>query len=250
MLGNIIYKTLWSFLFVFLKKFVIIITGDIMETFCRYFLYFMFYSFIGWTMEVLVSLWNKKKFVNRGFLIGPYCPIYGWGVILILKIIGNNTQDFLSVFLKSILICSLLEYFTSYFMEKIFNVRWWDYSQKKFNINGRICLETMLPFGILASIIIYFIHPAVKSVVGKLSNTALIVISLIILIIYIIDNIVSTYILFKIKGKIKGERKDNTEKIKKYIEKWFQDNTILYRRIKNAFPKFEIFKKIPKEKKK
>lgn len=192
-------------------------------------------------MEVCVSLWNKHKFINRGFLIGPYCPIYGWGCLAIIIIVGQNTSDILSVFLKSILICSLLEYFTSYFMEKIYNVRWWDYSNKKFNINGRICLETMIPFGLLASLIIYVLHPSVIKLVNLLSPESLVIIASILFVIYIIDNIVSTYILFKIKGKIKSERKDNTEKIKQYIEKWFQDNTVLYRRIKNAFPKFQVF---------
>ncbi|CDF20941.1 putative uncharacterized protein [Clostridium sp. CAG:609] len=192
-------------------------------------------------MEVCVSLWNKHKFINRGFLIGPYCPIYGWGCLAIIIIVGQNTSDILSVFLKSILICSLLEYFTSYFMEKIYNVRWWDYSNKKFNINGRICLETMIPFGLLASLIIYVLHPAVIKLVNLLSPESVVIIASILFVIYIIDNIVSTYILFKIKGKIKSERKDNTEKIKQYIEKWFQDNTVLYRRIKNAFPKFQVF---------
>lgn len=208
----------------------------------------MIYAFLGWTMEVLVSLWNKKKFVNRGFLIGPYCPIYGWGVLTILLTVGKNTSDVLGVFLKAILICSVLEYFTSYFMEKIYNVRWWDYSNKKFNINGRICLETMLPFGLLALCIIYGIHPVVMSMVDKLSVTGLIAVCAVLITIFIADNIVSTYILFKIKGTIKAEKKDNTEKIKKYIEKWFQDNTVLYRRIKNAFPKFEIFRKVKDKK--
>lgn len=212
-----------------------------MQIVCKYFLYFMIYSFLGWFMEVCVSLWNKHKFINRGFLIGPYCPIYGWGCLAIIIIVGQNTSDILSVFLKSILICSLLEYFTSYFMEKIYNVRWWDYSNKKFNINGRICLETMIPFGLLASLIIYVLHPAVIKLVNLLSLESLVIIASILFVIYIIDNIVSTYILFKIKGKIKSERKDNTEKIKQYIEKWFQDNTVLYRRIKNAFPKFQVF---------
>ena len=212
-----------------------------MEIIYKYFLYFIIYSFLGWVMEVFTSLWNKHKFVNRGFLIGPYCPIYGWGCLAIILVVGNNTSDILSVFLKAILICSLLEYFTSYFMEKIYNVRWWDYSNKRFNINGRICLETMIPFGLLASLIIYVLHPAVIKLVDKLSPTALFWVALTIFIIYIIDNIISTYILFKIKGKIKSERKDNTEKIKQYIEKWFKDNSILYRRIKSAFPKFQVF---------
>ena len=213
-----------------------------------YVLVFFIYAFAGWVMETTSISIRNKKFVNRGFLIGPYCPIYGWGVLTILLTVGKNTSDVLGVFLKAILICSVLEYFTSYFMEKIYNVRWWDYSNKKFNINGRICLETMLPFGLLALCIIYGIHPVVMSMVDKLSVTGLIAVCAVLITIFIADNIVSTYILFKIKGTIKAEKKDNTETIKKYIEKWFQDNTVLYRRIKNAFPKFEIFRKVKDKK--
>lgn len=213
-----------------------------MEVFFRYFMYFMIYSFLGWLMEVIVTLWNKKKFVNRGFLIGPYCPIYGYGVILIVLLCSKNKTDILAVFLKAILICSILEYFTSFFMEKLFKIRWWDYSNKKFNINGRICLETMIPFGVLALAIIYLLHPLVVRLVSHLQGVALIITAIILMLIYIIDNILSLYILFKIKGKIKNERKDNTEKVKENIEKWIQKNSVLYRRVKNAFPKFKIFK--------
>ena len=75
-----------------------------METICKYFLYFIIYAFIGWLMEVCVSLWSKHKFINRGFLIGPYCPIYGWGSLAIILAVGKNTTDILAVFLKAILI--------------------------------------------------------------------------------------------------------------------------------------------------
>ena len=206
-----------------------------------YFLLFMIYAILGWIMEVTCKLIQYKRFINRGFLIGPYCPIYGYGALLITILLHKYTNDPIVLFIMAIVVCGTLEYLTSYFMEKIYNVRWWDYSNKKFNINGRICLETMIPFGLLASLIIYVLHPAVIKLVDKLSPTALLVVAITLFIIYIIDNVISTYILFKIKGKIKSERKDNTEKIKQYIEKWFQENTVLYRRIKSAFPKLQVF---------
>ena len=140
----------------------------------KYFLYFIIYSFIGWLMEVVLKSKDEHKFVNRGFLIGPICPIYGFGVLLIILLVGNSKSDLLAVFLKSILVCSVLEYFTSYFMEKLFHARWWDYSKNKYNINGRICLETMLPFGILSTIVIYVVHPLVIKFVSLFSNTLLI----------------------------------------------------------------------------
>ena len=78
----------------------------------KYFLYFIIYSFIGWLMEVVLKSKDEHKFVNRGFLIGPICPIYGFGVLLIILLVGNSKSDLLAVFLKSILVCSVLEYFT------------------------------------------------------------------------------------------------------------------------------------------
>ena len=212
-----------------------------MRNILTYFMLFFIYAILGWIIETTLVSIEKKKFVNRGFLIGPYCPIYGFGGLAITILLKNYTKDPIVLFLMAVIICACLEYFTSYIMEKLFKARWWDYSKKKYNINGRICLETMIPFGLLASLIICVLHPAVIKLVDKLSPTALLVVAITLFIIYIIDNIISTYILFKIKGKIKSERKDNTEKIKQYIEKWFQENTVLYRRIKSAFPKLQVF---------
>lgn len=215
-----------------------------MEIICKYFLYFIIYSFIGWSMEVICKVIESKKFVNRGFLIGPICPIYGYGVLSIILLIGNNTSDVLAVFLKAILICSLLEYFTSYFMEKLFKARWWDYSRKKFNINGRICLETMIPFGILGCIVIYIIHPVVIKFVDLLGPTLMMVLATFIFIIYIIDNIVSFNVMNKIKKEIKKQAVDNTELIRKKVLDWIDTNSLLYRHIKNAYPKFKIYDKV------
>ena len=201
-------------------------------------------------MEVTLQFINKRRFVNRGFLIGPICPIYGYGVLLILLLVGNK-GDILAVFLKSILICSLIEYFTSYFMEKLFKARWWDYSSKKFNINGRICLETMVPFGILGTLIIYILNPIAISFLNLFPYWLQIVFTILFLLIYLIDNIISFEVMNKIKGEIKKQRVDNTEVIKKRVTRWLEKNTSLYRHIKNAFPKFQIIKiRKRKEKKK
>lgn len=211
-----------------------------MLTVSKYFLYFIIYSFLGWLMEVLCSLVEQKKFVNRGFLIGPICPIYGYGVLAIIFLIGKDTSDVLGVFLKAILICSILEYFTSYFMEKLFKARWWDYSKKKFNINGRICLETMLPFGILGCTVVYLIHPLIIRFINIFSSTLTIVIAVIIFITYLVDNIISFNVMNKIKIEIKKQTSDNTELIRKRVIEWIESNSKLYHHIKNAYPKFKI----------
>lgn len=206
----------------------------------KYFLYFIIYSFIGWLMEVVLKSKDEHKFVNRGFLIGPICPIYGFGVLLIILLVGNSKSDLLAVFLKSILVCSVLEYFTSYFMEKLFHARWWDYSKNKYNINGRICLETMLPFGILSTIVIYVIHLLVIKFVALFSNTLLIILTVLFGILFIVDNIVSFNVMFNIKKEFHKIKKDNTDYIKEKVSKWLEENTYLYKRIRYAFPNFKI----------
>lgn len=206
----------------------------------KYFLYFIIYSFIGWLMEVVLKSKDEHKFVNRGFLIGPICPIYGFGVLLIKLLVGNSKSDLLAVFLKSILVCSVLEYFTSYFMEKLFHARWWDYSKNKYNINGRICLETMLPFGILSTIVIYVVHPLVIKFVSLFSNTLLIILTILFGILFIVDNIVSFNVMFNIKKEFHKIKKDNTDYIKGKVSKWLEENTYLYKRIRYAFPNFKI----------
>lgn len=211
-----------------------------MELVANYILYFMIYAFFGWLMEVVCKLVQLKKFVNRGFLLGPICPIYGYGVLGIVLLIGNDKSDVLDVFLKSILICSVLEYLTSYFMEKKFKARWWDYSNKKFNINGRICLETMLPFGILGTVIVYIVHPFVVNVVNLLNPIFKIILATILLVLYLIDNAISCNVMNNIKGKIEQQTGDNTEVIREKVISWLEKNSAVYRHIISAYPKFKI----------
>ncbi|MCR5787709.1 MAG: putative ABC transporter permease [Bacilli bacterium] len=215
-----------------------------MNIFCNYILYFIIYSIIGWLIEVMSFLVQDKKFVNRGFLIGPICPIYGYGVILIILIIGTDKTDLLSMFLKSIFICSILEYSTSFIMEKLFKARWWDYSQRRFNINGRICLETMLPFGIGATIVLYFIHPLVIKLVDMLSYNPKLIIAMVLLVIYLVDNFISMAVMNKIKKQIKKQKADNTTEIRKKVSTWMNENSYWYRHIKSAFPRFKIIDRV------
>ena len=205
-----------------------------------YFLLFLIYSFIGWSIEVVGKLIEKHRFINRGFLIGPICPIYGWGCLFMILLLTRYKGDPIVLFWMAILICSILEYFTSYFMEKLFHARWWDYSKNKYNINGRICLETMLPFGILSTIVIYVVHPLVIKFVSLFSNTLLIILTILFGILFIVDNIVSFNVMFNIKKEFHKIKKDNTDYIKGKVSKWLEENTYLYKRIRYAFPNFKI----------
>lgn len=201
-----------------------------------YILLFFTYAILGWLMEVGCKLVETKKFINRGFLIGPYCPIYGWGAIIITLLLNKYLPDPLALFIMSIVICSIIEYATSYFMEKIYHARWWDYSRRKYNINGRICLETMIPFGILGVLIMYFANPFFTGIYEKIPEIALTVICSFLVIVFLIDNIISSHIISTIKFEgIKAE-KDNTKEITEKVKQILQSKSFLHKRLINAFP--------------
>ncbi len=124
------------------------------------FFYFVFYSVLGWVYETVLCSLEEKKAVNRGFLCGPYCPIYGAGAVLFLLLLGREQSPILIFVLGAAVACAL-EYLTSFIMEKAYGQRWWDYSERFLNLNGRICLAGAIVFGLFAVLLIKFIHPAV-----------------------------------------------------------------------------------------
>ena len=203
---------------------------------CYYFIIFIIYSFIGWSIEVIGKLIEKHRFINRGFLIGPICPIYGFRCLAIILLLSKYKSDPIILFFMAIIICSIIEYLTSYIMEKMFHVRWWDYTRRKFNINGRICAETMIPFGILGCFVLYIVNPFFNSIISKIPVNNLNVIALIIFVIYLIDNILSLTIMFGFKGTLKTIEKDGTEEITKKVKEVLLKRNFLYKRLIKAFP--------------
>lgn len=201
-----------------------------------YFLLFISYAFLGWCMEVTCKLIQYKKFINRGFLIGPYCPIYGWGALTITILLKRYMEDPLVLFVMSTLICSIIEYLTSYFMEKKYHARWWDYSNRKFNINGRICLETLVPFGILGVAIMYGTNPILFKLYNQIPQLVINILTVILFIGFIVDNIISSNIISSIN--IEGNKliKDNTEEITEKIKQILRQKSWLHRRLINAYP--------------
>ena len=135
-------------------------------------------------------------------------------------------------------------------MEKLFKARWWDYSDEKFNINGRICLGTMIPFGLGGTFIIYFVHPIIEKFINGFSNNTLLITAIIIFVIFLVDNIISFGVLNKIKNQINYVKKDSTEVIRDKVMDWLGNNSVLFRRLKSAYPKLEIHTKINKTLKK
>lgn len=219
------------------------------KTICIYILFFFVYSFLGWCLEVICKLITEKRFINRGILIGPICPIYGYGVLIMTLFFRKYLNDPITLFILIIVSCSILEYFTSYFLEKVYHTRWWDYSTKKFNINGRICLETMIPFGILGLLIMNYMNPIAFNLLNILPNYLIYILSTIFLITYIIDNIISCKIIYniqKLSKEIQSKqiiKKDDTERITRLVRKQIEKSMkLLDRRLIHAFPHLEMLK--------
>lgn len=211
---------------------------------------FLLYSFLGWCVESIYCFIIDKKFVNRGFLVGPYLPIYGLGCLIIVTLLNIFRESPIFLFIMASLICSVLEYVTSYIMEKIFKTRWWDYSQMKFNINGRVCLRNAIFFGILACIMSYLINPFVLKILKCIDITLLKVIVSICFVIFTVDVFVSSKIIYNIKGINLGNIKDQTEEISSKVKEILMNKGVLTRRVANAFPNFKVRVKIKSKKSK
>lgn len=202
-------------------------------------LYFFIYAFLGWACEVIYCSIGKKALVNRGFLVGPICPIYGWGALLVLLPLYPLKDYWYLVLILGFLITSILEYFTSYIMEKMFHLSWWDYSHHKFNINGRVCLLNSTLFALLVMGMVYIVHPFIINIVAMISQTYLLTTVCILLVIYIVDTIYS----FIAVGKL-NELIEKFHDIKEDVEQNYDGefSLYIYARIVKRFPKLSSTK--------
>ena len=202
--------------------------------FLKIFILFWLFSILGWIIEMIYCSIYDRVIVNRGFLIGPYCPIYGFGAVIMLLLSGFD--NVLIIFVLSLLLCSILEYITSFIMEKMFRVRWWDYSNEKCNINGRVCLKNALAFGFLGVIFVKYLNPFFMNKINGIPDNTIKIIALVVLIITLIDIIVSFKVMNSIKEIINKNIKDYknidaTSNIKKLIKTKFKKMNIFEKRI-------------------
>lgn len=235
-----------------------------------YFLLFILYACIGWIIEITCKFINEKHFINRGFLIGPYLPIYGYGALFITLTLTKYKNNIIILFLIGMLWCSILEYITSYIMEKIFKARWWDYSTYPWNINGRICLVNTLFFGIGGVFIIQIINPIVLPLLKTITPSSMHYICTFLFLILFIDTIISCNIIAKfsknancilqdrseelslfVKKNTKNWKENKIEEVKEklgkirketniQLKKLYKNKNILDRRLLKAFPNVEI----------
>ncbi|SHI19888.1 Uncharacterized membrane protein [Sporobacter termitidis DSM 10068] len=140
--------------------------------FMSLFLWFVIYSFIGWAWETVLFTVQEKRFINRGFLNGPLCPVYGVGALLLLWALNHKTGDTLLLFLAALVLTTALEYLTALLLEKLFHAKWWDYSMFPLNFQGRISLISSVVFAVMAVLLIRYIHPFVSGLTGQISAGA------------------------------------------------------------------------------
>lgn len=229
----------------------------------RLLLYFIIYSFFGWVLESIFKSILQRKFVNSGFLYGPFCPIYGFGAIIMLLFLNTFKNNIVLLFLAGFIVLSIWEYIVGVLLEKKFNTKYWDYSNNFLNIKGRVCLMNSIFWGVLGVLFTLYIHPFIEKYVVYLNKEGLIYINIILLIAIITDCVITTIkvksvddTIEKIKDlgetikdklkELKNTKEDAIDKIKD-IERIIEDLKLkqeilklkIYkraRRLKKAFP--------------
>lgn len=160
-------------------------------------LYFFVYGFLGWCTEVIFAAFKQHRFVNRGFLNGPICPIYGVGVTLVIACLEAFQSNLLLLYISSVILVTVLEDVTGWAMDKLFHNKWWDYSKLPFNIGGYVCLLFSLIWGVACVFIVYFVHPLIHQVLSLIPHTAGIALIAILGIALLSDIIVTTSAIVK-----------------------------------------------------
>ncbi len=227
-----------------------------------YIFYFFFYSFIGWFFESCYCSIRPKKWVNRGFLRGPICPIYGTGGLVMMicllplrHITENLYVNELLIFIAGAVLCDIVEFMTSYIMEKLFNARWWDYSNKKFNIQGRICLTHTFYWGTCSCLFVFILEPIMNLyLVGQVSESSRNILTYIFLTVFAFDlldtvihalgirSISSTFMklseeisefAIQVYSTVGGKSENESEAMKKELNEKFDELRSNYDKFKN-----------------
>ena len=193
------------------------------------FLIFILFSFIGWICEVIyVGVTSAHKFVNRGFLHGPICPVYGFGGVVILMLPPSLYATWIPLFFASMILCTTVEYFVSWLMEKLFHTRWWDYSHYKIQLNGRICLLNSILFGFLGVVVIHFVYPLMTDLLNSLGQKVINVSGVIILAVLSVDIFFTVRKLVDFANVMK-KLKDFGETLNSHYgqEEWFKKDSFM-----------------------
>lgn len=191
------------------------------------FLLFIIYSVIGWISEVVYCSILDHKLVNRGFLHGPLCPVYGFGGLLVIFLLKPYSGNIVYLFIMAVVLASILEYITGWALETIFATKWWDYSRYRFNLHGRICVRNSLMFGLMSVVGVLFVHPFVLSSVGQIPFDVQTVLAFILAVALLIDFALTLKTLIHIDQKLSSLREfsrtlqDNLD-----VREWFNERDL------------------------
>jgi len=202
-------------------------------------LIFFIFSFVGWVIEVVGKYFEFHRFINRGFLVGPCLPIYGVGSALItvsVKAFESVDKSIGTTFVVSFVICGAVEYFASYIMEKIYHARWWDYTRRPMNLNGRIWIGNLILFGLGGLIIYELLDPMIFEMLDKLTITTKEIISGILCCIFTADFIVSFFVMKLVKAGVESSEADSTEAMRAEIMQLLSDRSFFAKRFAEAYP--------------
>ena len=202
-------------------------------------LLFFFYSFLGWCIEVVGKFIQYHRFINRGFLTGPICPIYGFGALLItlaIRWLAPLETAVGTTFAISFLLCGALEYLTSWYMEKRFHARWWDYSQKPMNLHGRIWIGNLILFGLGGVAIIHLVNPLILPALDGMEPSAKQILCAALLAVFAADFVMTHFVMKLIRIGVENSEADSTEAVNREIRTLLSDRNIFYRRFADAYP--------------
>jgi len=226
------------------------------------FLWLITYSFLGWAYESVLRSVLKKRLVNSGFLTGPICPIYGFGALSVILVLYQRVDNIALIFLFSMILTSAIEYITAVLLEKLFHAKWWDYSQLRFNFQGRVSLVGTIVFGALSVLLIKFVHPFVSGHIHAVSDRVQIWIAGIIFITLLFDVYMNVRSLVHLNVRLAEiqtafnsfleqyskksdelktalfEKFEESEFYNERIKKLFRLNRLHGRRLALAYPKF------------
>lgn len=209
------------------------------ESLINLILLFFAYAFLGWCIEVTLKYFQFHRFINRGFLTGPWLPIYGAGAALITVVIKGLSPLEYSVgttFLVSFLLCGFLEYMTSFVLEKRFHARWWDYSQKPMNLHGRVWIGNLILFGLGGVLIVNLINPLLLRLSAHMSLAVREILAVSLSAVFLADYVMSHFVLKLVKRGVESSEADNTEAISKEVRLLLSDRSVFHRRFAEAYP--------------
>ena len=210
-----------------------------METLLDLVLLFFVFSFAGWCIEVTLKYRQYHRFINRGFLAGPWLPIYGSGAVLItlaMRFVSRWDDGYGATFAVSFFLCGALEYGASWVMEKRFHARWWDYSQKPMNLHGRVWIGNLILFGLGGVLIFKILDPLLLPQFARLRLPVKEVIAGCLTAVFLADFIVSHFVLKLVKQSVEHSEADNTEAIGREVRLLLHDRSVFYRRFADAYP--------------